>query len=482
MLKERYLFVRTVVYMEELLIASLNFFVIYFLMSWLHSFYFFGFKFELIASYGLNFYLSVFWLSLLIWAILLRVRGEYDNMRIQTYYRVVTNHFINGCIFLGFFASAAFLLRMEFLSRSFMIVYTATTVFLLLINRLFILSVAYYIRRQGFNYRNLLVVGTGRRAQEFLSSVAKHKEWGYRVVGLLDRVPEMKGKKIAGYSVLGTLDDLPKLLEKRTEDEVVDEVVFVVPRNWLQEIEKGILYCEAIGIPSTLSTDFFDLEIASGVPKELDGFTYLTFETNRLKEPELLVKRLLDIFVSSAALILFSPLFLVIAILIKLTYDGPVFFKQARSGRNGREFTLYKFRSMTPNAESQLEDLQTLNEMTGPVFKITNDPRVTKIGRFLRKTSLDEFPQFWNVIKGDMSIVGPRPPLPKEVGQYEPWQRRRLSMKPGITCIWQVSGRNKISFEDWMKMDLQYIDRWSLWLDFKIILLTFKAVFGASGR
>ena len=310
-----------------------------------------------------------------------------------------------------------------------------------------------------------------------MSLVARHKEWGYKIIGLLDQDPAMTGQKVAGYKVLGVLDDLPKLLETR----VVDEVVMVVPRGWLKEIEKCVFYCEAVGVPATLSTDFFDLEIASGVPKELDGFTYLTFETRRLKDPELFVKRTLDLILSVFFLLFLSPVFLLVAFFVKISSDGPVFFRQVRSGLNGRMFNLYKFRSMMQGAEHRLEELKALNEMSGPVFKLENDPRLTQVGRFLRKTSLDEIPQFWNVLKGDMSIVGPRPPLPSEVDRYQPWQRRRLSMKPGITCIWQVSGRNKIDFDDWMRLDLHYIDRWSLWLDFKIILMTVRAVLTTRG-
>jgi exopolysaccharide biosynthesis polyprenyl glycosylphosphotransferase len=288
----------------------------------------------------------------------------------------------------------------------------------------------------------------------------------------------MIGKKISEYSVMGSLDDLPRILEST----VIDEVVYVVPRSWLPVIEKCILYCEAVGVRATLATDFFDLEIARGTPQQLDGFTYLTFETSRLKHTEFWIKRSVDIIFSFIFLFLSAPLFILIALAIKLDSKGPVFFKQLRCGVNGRKFYVYKFRSMVPDAEKKLEELRSQNEMSGPVFKITKDPRQTRVGKFLRKTSLDEFPQFWNVLKGDMSLVGPRPPIPKEVEQYEPWQRRRLSMKPGITCIWQVSGRNQIGFEDWMKLDLQYIDRWSLWLDFKIILQTVRAVLGQTGK
>jgi lipopolysaccharide/colanic/teichoic acid biosynthesis glycosyltransferase len=171
-----------------------------------------------------------------------------------------------------------------------------------------------------------------------------------------------------------------------------------------------------------------------------------------------------------------------VAVLIKLFSPGPVFFRQQRSGLNGAPFTLYKFRTMVTNAEQFKHELEAMNEMTGPVFKVTNDPRITPVGRFLRKTSIDEFPQLWNVLKGEMSLVGPRPPVPTEVQQYDPWHRRRLSMKPGLTCLWQISGRNRISdFDDWVRLDLEYIDRWNLALDFRILVRTVWAVVGGTG-
>ncbi|MBK7363165.1 MAG: sugar transferase [Micavibrio sp.] len=480
MLKERTEFVRGFLYVAELVIISVNFFVVYFLITHASWFY----KLDLIPEakvlstpLSLDLYLRVYWTVLAIWAVLLRVRGEYQHVRLQTYYRIVVGYLVNGLLFFGFFSTAAFIFKFHFVSRLFMVSYALSSTMLLLIARVCVLSAAHYYRSKGHNARNIMLVGTGRRAQEFLSLLARHREWGYRVTMLLDNEAAMVGKRVAGHTVVGTIDDMPRLLEEN----VVDEVVFVVPRAWLKEIEKCILYCEAIGVPATLSTDFFDLDIAYGVPKEMDGFTYLTFETSRLKESELVVKRLVDIIISGVALILLAPVFIFTAVAIKLSSPGPVYFKQVRSGRSGRRFMLYKFRSMVPDAEKKLDSLKEQNEMSGPVFKMENDPRVTGIGRFIRKWSVDELPQFWNVFKGDMSLVGPRPPIPKEVEQYEPWQRRRLSMKPGITCIWQVSGRNNIDFDDWMKLDLQYIDRWSPWLDIKIVILTFKAVFARSG-
>lgn len=462
MLKERTELFRNLLFLTDLVIATVIYFGLYFGTD--------------IAS-DLETYLRLYWVVLTGWVILLFTRGEYHNLRVQTYWRVALQVLVNGVLFFGFCTSMSFLLHLQFASRAFLALYAVFTVLCFLALRLSVLFAANTLRRSGRNARNILLVGTGRRAQEFISLVARHREWGYRIVGLLDNDDQMKGKSVAGYPCLGHISELPEVLERN----VIDEVIMVVPRSWLKEIEHCILYCEAVGIPTTLSTDFFDLEIAHGVPREVDGFTYITFETNRLKEEELLIKRLLDILFSFIALVLLSPVFLAVAIAIKLDSKGPVFFRQVRCTKNGRHFVLYKFRSMVAGAEAKREELLVRNEMSGPVFKISNDPRVTRVGRFLRRTSLDETPQFWNVLKGHMSLVGPRPPIPDEVEKYEPWQRRRLSMKPGITCIWQVSGRNQIDFEDWMKLDLQYIDRWSLWLDFRIILQTIRAVVTTRG-
>jgi exopolysaccharide biosynthesis polyprenyl glycosylphosphotransferase len=210
---------------------------------------------------------------------------------------------------------------------------------------------------------------------------------------------------------------------------------------------------------------------------EFDGFPLLSFSTTPTNEALLFVRRILDIILAGFILVIFGPLVMLpAAILIKLTSSGPVFFKQTRCGLNGRQFVMYKFRSMVTNAEQLRVELEGLNEMDGPVFKSSRDPRITGVGKIIRRRSIDELPQIFNVLRGDMSLVGPRPPLPAEVAKYERWQRRRLSMKPGMTCLWQISGRNEVSFDDWMKLDLTYIDNWSLLLDLKILLKTVPVV------
>ena len=190
------------------------------------------------------------------------------------------------------------------------------------------------------------------------------------------------------------------------------------------------------------------------------------------------IKRLIDIICSFVGILVLSPLFIIIAIIVKFTSKGPIFFSQKRVGRNGKEFDMYKFRSMVVNAEELKEKLAAQNEMSGPMFKMKDDPRVTKVGKFIRKTSIDELPQLWNILKGDMSLVGPRPSLPKEVAQFEDWMYKRLEVKPGLTCYWQVSGRNNIDFEDWMKLDIRYVEERNLWIDIKLIFKTVGVLFG----
>lgn len=258
---------------------------------------------------------------------------------------------------------------------------------------------------------------------------------------------------------------------------VVDDVVFVVPRSWLGKIEPLMRFCETEGVKVSLAVDFFDVTIAHEHVADFDGIPLVSFTTTTNKLWHLVVKRLIDIVASGVGLLVLWPLFLMIAIAIQWTSPGPVFFAQERCGMHGRRFTFYKFRTMVNGAERLLPQLLVQNEMRGPAFKMSEDPRVTPLGRFLRKMSLDELPQLWNVLRGDMSLVGPRPPLPQEVQAYDSWQRRKLSMRPGVTCLWQITGRNNITdFDQWVKLDLSYIDNWSLALDGKILLKTVPVV------
>jgi exopolysaccharide biosynthesis polyprenyl glycosylphosphotransferase len=246
-------------------------------------------------------------------------------------------------------------------------------------------------------------------------------------------------------------------------------------------MQKAIRTCERFGVPFALPAYSFRLERARPIESAAVSDGFLHFVNHAPRPYQRSVKRLFDIFASAAALVALAPLLIFVAVLIKLTSTGPIFFKQARVGLHGRPFNIFKFRTMVVNAEEMKEQLEESNEQTGPVFKMKNDPRVTPLGRLLRKHSIDELPQLINVLRGDMSIVGPRPPLPSEVAKYEGWQLRRLSVRPGLTCIWQVSGRNQISFQEWMFLDMRYIDHWSLTEDLSLILRTLPQVLTGRG-
>jgi lipopolysaccharide/colanic/teichoic acid biosynthesis glycosyltransferase len=271
---------------------------------------------------------------------------------------------------------------------------------------------------------------------------------------------------------LYALRDLAELLRAH----VIDEVIFAVSRDELEGLEETFLLCEEEGVKSRVLVSFFPHVISRVYLERLRDMPLLTFSTTPENELLLLAKRVVDFAMALALGVLLSPLFLVLALVIKLTSRGPILYRQTRCGLGGRKFTLYKFRSMHQYADEQRRELLPLNELDGPVFKIRDDPRCTRAGRFMRRFSLDELPQLINIIKGDMSFVGPRPPLPEEVAHYERWQRRRLRMQPGLTCLWALEGRNKLNFRRWMELDLEYIDTWSPALDWKILLKTIPVV------
>jgi len=371
--------------------------------------------------------------------------------------------------------TALFLMDALSISRPTVLLFVALNIFLLSLWRTLVRSVARFVRSKDCNYRNIILVGTGGRAKKLIRIIEGHKSWGLRLVGVVG--DNIGSDSFFGYPVLGKIGDVPQLIHRFP----VEEVLFCLPKSRLDELEELFLLLEDEGINARIAMNFFPHVVAKVCFEELHGVPFLSFTTVSTNEFALAMKRVFDIFVSLWALTLVAPIMLLAAALVKTTSKGPVFFRQERSGVHGRVFRLYKFRSMFADAEERKQALLEANEMDGPVFKIKNDPRITPVGRFMRKMSIDELPQLWNVLMGDMSIVGPRPPLPSEVAQYERWQRRRLSMKPGITCLWQISGRNQIGFNEWMKLDLEYIDNWSLGLDLKIFLRTIPVVLMGRG-
>jgi len=426
--------------------------------------------------YPLSRYLGLLPLVLAIWTVLLVTREAYTSRRTVSLRREtwqVVQVVVLGTLVL---AAAGWLLRLDFVSRPFLVLFAVLDLLFLLAEKLAIRLLARTVRRRGLNYRTVLIVGLNPRAEEIASVIRAHPYWGLSVLGFVAVQPDER-REVDGVPVLGTADDLPGLLER----EVVDEVLFVLSSRQLDEFEDALLLCAELGIRARLALSLPHLK-ARVVLDELEGTPLLTFTTTPGAPFPMFLKRVIDIGVAGVGLVVLAPLLLLVAAAIKLGSRGPVLFSQVRCGLNGRRFMLYKFRTMVQDAEARREEVAHLNEVDGPVFKSRRDPRVTAVGRVLRRLSLDELPQLINVLRGDMSLVGPRPPLPEEVEHYERWQRRRLSMKPGLTGLWQVSGRAELGdFNQWIALDLAYIDNWSLWLDLKILLKTIPAVFSTRG-
>lgn len=335
------------------------------------------------------------------------------------------------------------------------------------------------MRRRGRYLKTLLVIGGGHRAEQFAEMLAHRHDLGYRLIGFVDSDARYSKNKLAGAPWLGGLGDLAEIVAR----EAIDDVAVALPiKSHYAEIQKIINLLEEQGIAVHLLSDFFPRHLARCQPLEFEGEPLLFFHSAPAFSWRTEVKRLIDLIASIAFLILLAPIFAVIAVLIKLDSPGPIFFVQERMGYNKRRFMMIKFRTMVADAEARMAEIEHLNEKDGAIFKMKNDPRVTKLGRILRKTSLDELPQFINVLFGDMSFVGPRPLSIRDASRVEQsWQKRRFSVRPGLTCLWQVSGRSNLSFEQWMKLDLEYIDHWSLLLDWWILLRTVPAVLTSRG-
>jgi len=426
--------------------------------------------------YPLSRYLGLLPFVLIIFTILLLSRETYSSRRVVSLSAEAWQ--VLQIVVLGSLALAAtgWALRLDFVSRPFLLLFAALALIFLMAEKLTLRLLARHVRARGYNYRNLLIVGLNSRAAEVARIIEEHPHWGLRLLGFVapnGATPET----FSGKRVLGGNDDLEGILRR----EVVDEVFFILSRRQLDEFESAILLCSELGIRSRVALYFPHLK-ARVLLEDLEGIPLLTFTTTPASAFQLFLKNLMDLSLSALGLLLLSPLMLLIALAIKLSSRGPVFFVQERCGLNGRHFSLYKFRTMIRDAEHKKSDVKHLNRVEGHAFKAPDDPRITAVGRILRHSSLDELPQLINVLQGRMSLVGPRPPIPEEVEQYERWQRRRLSMRPGLTGLWQVSGRAEIEdFNHWIRLDLQYIDQWSLWLDLKILLKTIPAVLSGKG-
>jgi exopolysaccharide biosynthesis polyprenyl glycosylphosphotransferase len=377
----------------------------------------------------------------------------------------------------GIFAFATlYLIHAEYVSRSFVLIFAGVDAVFLIIGRWCFFSAGAWFRDRLERYRYFLIVGTGAAARELGSFIDQGAGLGQRLVGFVHTNGEPPPADLDSYRVF-PVERVPELIET----EPVDEIIFAVNRQELGSLEPLMLRCQEEGIHTRVHLDFLPLTVSRVYLENLRDVPLLTFASTPDNELLLFLKRAFDVVLSIVALALLSPVLLALALLVRLTSPGPILYRQTRCGLGGRRFTLLKFRSMVDGADRMRKELEHRNEAHGPVFKITNDPRCTPLGRWLRKFSLDELPQLWNILRGDMSFVGPRPPLAEEVAQYETWQRRRLRMRPGLTCLWAMEGRSQIRFERWMQLDLAYIDNWSLWLDLKIFVKTIPHVLRGRG-
>jgi exopolysaccharide biosynthesis polyprenyl glycosylphosphotransferase len=415
-----------------------------------------------------------------IWLVLLERYGFYVSQRMTSPWTIFKS--LAKVTAIGGVVTSAVIFNFQphGFSRSFFGTFLILSFLMLLCEQLLVRVTLRLTRIEGYNYRNVLVVGTGKGAEKILDLLDRNKGWGMRVVGLLHPQKQQSPQMVKGYPVIGDFHQMAEVCKANT----VDEVIFCDSREtYWEDFSESLTMLGEMGITCrTVLSLYYQFEGKKELGMLHGEVPLLTFRSVSVDADQLFFKRCLDIAGASLGLAFSACLFPFIAVAIKMESAGPLFFGQTRVRENGRTFTCWKFRSMYPDAEARKQELMHLNEMEGAIFKMKHDPRVTKVGAFLRKTSLDEMPQFWNVLKGEMSLVGTRPPTPAEVENYHNWQRKRICMKPGITGLWQVSGRNSVTdFDDVVRLDLQYIDTWSLATDLRLILRTLKVVFFREG-
>jgi exopolysaccharide biosynthesis polyprenyl glycosylphosphotransferase len=389
---------------------------------------------------------------------------------------IVFRTVVFGCLIIYCVSAIINIFTLWEVPKSLLVIFGVINIAMLSIEKLVLFQYIEYTGKKAKNIKKVLVLGTGDVAKHFLNSIDKRR---LKVIGLISKEEHNEEKELFGYRIIGRFDSLAKTLNSN----YIDELVITLSAKDMGDIEDVVSTCDKEGIPVRIVSPFFKNLISKSKAEVVYGIPNIIFLPVERNDLEMAIKRVVDIGVSFIGLVMLAPLFVLIIILIKLDSAGPVFYKWKIFGLNKKPLTSYKFRTMVVNADALKAQLMKNNEMTGAVFKMKNDPRITRIGRWFRKYSLDELPQLWSVFKGDLSLVGPRPPLQAEVEFYEGWHRRKLSVKPGITCLWQISGRNEITdFDEWMSLDLKYIDEWTLWLDLKILFKTFFVMVRGTGR
>lgn len=460
--------IQTIFPLLDIIVTIISYFAAYYIVNLIETDYF-------------NFTIDYIYMLLLIiptWALLLKTLNLGTIPRTRSTLSVLFK--LLNFNFIGFLLIFLYkhIFNLEIFSHYVIILFTVVNLFSLFLLRMIIFRVFKYFRVNGHNVHNVILYADNK-SDQLISDMFNHKEWGFRILMIISNssvIREKYSKKVRVLPDKISIKDLIKF-------DIVDEVIYCKSLFDPSKVQDLIQTCEEIGVIFRLQSNLSPMTYTNAYLTNFNDTPFLTFNTTPKNNLALTWKSFMDFWISFAILFLLSPFMLLVSIMIKMTSRGPIVFKQERVGLRGRKFHIYKFRTMVNNAEELKKKLMEMNESDGPAFKIKKDPRITSIGRLLRKTGLDELPQLFNVLKGEMSLIGPRPPLPEEVDKYVRWQLRRLSVKPGITCTWQLfPNRNDVIFEKWMKLDMQYIDNWSLKADFILFFKTILTVFRAGGH
>lgn len=464
----------TVTLLQDLAVTCIAFVVAYQLRTLLAQFQLFS---RHPAIYPFEHYVPLMVAFLGAWAIVGYVSSFYRDLELTNPIQLVVNVANQLGIVLVLVYAGLYLLQHTDISRAYVLLIGGVDFVLILAARVISYSGVAWMRERHNRYHYFLIVGRGARAREIATLLEESRGMGLRLIGFVDPSEDNADLDTLGRYQVFPLGSINNILHQH----VIDEIVFAVNMQELAGLETVMQHCANLGIRTRVQLEFLPTSYSRIYLERFRDVQLLSLSCAPDSEFHLFCKRVLDIALSASSLLLLWPVLLLIAGALRVLSPGPILFRQARCGLGGRHFTLYKFRSMVNNAEQLRAELHQLNELDGPVFKISDDPRITPVGRILRRFSLDELPQLWNILRGDMSFVGPRPAIPDEVEQYEAWQRRRLRMRPGLTCTWVLEGRNHLDFNRWMQLDLAYIDTWSLWLDLKIFLRTIPIVLSGRG-
>jgi exopolysaccharide biosynthesis polyprenyl glycosylphosphotransferase len=468
----------TVTLLQDLAVTAVAFGVAAWLRGVLVQFEFFSRHLTGPELYPFSHYLPLMLAFLVAWAVVGYSSRFYRDLEMSGPVQLVLGLLNQLAIVLVIIYAGLYLFRRTDISRTYVLLIGVVNLFLLVGGRYVSYNGIAWMRKRLKRYHYFLIVGCGSRAREMATLIEDRRGMGLRLVGFIDPNSEGSalGDRFGHYEVFP-----PNHMEQVLHDRVIDEVVFAVNMQELARLESLMAHCSNVGVKIRIQLEFLPEAYSRIYLENFHDVPLLSLSSAPESELLLFFKRVFDVTVAACSLVLLAPVLFAIAAAIRITSPGEVLFRQTRCGLGGRQFTLYKFRSMVNNAQQLRAELHQLNERDGPAFKISDDPRITSVGRLLRRFSLDELPQLWNILRGDMSFVGPRPAIPDEVEKYEAWQRRRLRMRPGLTCIWVIEGRSDIEFQRWIQLDLAYIDNWSLWLDAKIFLRTIPIVISGRG-